>query len=119
MKASIKITSVGGGTITAGNFGDVTAGDFNFAIDKFGATDCEFDGNNSFFILYNGDNAANRNAFSSYTAYQFHLSGSTSGSLITKSFVDAILANNGVGESIVQLPEGVTITAWELGELNY
>jgi len=123
MKASIKITSVGGGTISGGpgQVGDVTAGDYNFPIENLGATDATFAGNNAMFIILNtstgpSDGSAALNA---YAAYKFHVSGSTNKGLLAKSFVDAILSNNGSGESVVKLPEGVTITAWEITDLLY
>mgnify|MGYP003139187674 CR=1 FL=1 len=120
MKASIKITSVGGGTIGAGNIGDVTAGDFNFPIENLGATDATFDGNNAMFILLNSSSGpGDTPGLTSYATYKFHVSGSTDQALLGKSFVDAILSNNGSGESKVKLPAGVTITAWEITDLLY
>jgi hypothetical protein len=121
MKGSIKIKSVGGATIGAGNFGDVTAGDFNFPIDCLGATDANYFGNDAIAVILNsssgpGDASA---GLGNYSTYKFYLNGSTSPTLINKAFVDAILANNGSGESIVQLPEGVTITGWEITDLIY
>jgi|EP01047_Picozoa_sp_COSAG01_P038697 hypothetical protein len=121
MKASIKITSVGGGTIGASNFGDVTAGDFNFPIECLGATDTAYGGNNAIFIIVNSSSGPSNGAaaLGSYAAYKFNVSGSTDKNLLNKSFIDAILSNNGSGESIVTLPEGVTITSWEIDELLY
>ncbi len=121
MKASIKITSVGGGTIGANNFGDATAGDFNFPIECLGATDSTYGGNNAMFIIVNSSSGPSEGStgLSSYAAYKFNVSGSTNKYLLNKSFVDAILSNNGSGESIVTLPEGVTITSWEIADLFY
>lgn len=119
MKASIKITSVGGATLNAGKYGSNQAGDFNFPIDKFGATDNAYDGDGGYNILLKGNTDARVDlAFSAYTAYKFFITGSTKAEN-AKAFSDAIINNNGSGESIVKLPAGAAFTGWEIGELNY
>tara|TARA_R100000951_G_scaffold114722_1_gene120619 strand:+ start:2556 stop:2918 length:363 start_codon:yes stop_codon:yes gene_type:complete len=120
MKASIKITSVGGGPLTAGNVGTQTAGDYNFPIDCLGATDVNYNGDSTMNILVNNSSGPGDSApVDNYSYYKFNVSGSTDRYLLNKSFVDAILSNNGSGESIVTLPEGVTITSWEIDALIY
>jgi hypothetical protein len=118
MKASIKITSAGGATLTAGVYGSNAAGDFNFPIDKFGATDNSYSGDGGYNILIKGNTDALNGAFGSYSAYKFYITGSTKAEN-AKAFSDAIVNNNGSGESIVKLPAGAAFTGWEIGELNY
>jgi hypothetical protein len=118
MKASIKITSAGGATLTAGVYGSNAAGDFNFPIDKFGATDNSYGGDGGYNILIKGNTDALNGAFLSYSAYKFYITGSTKAEN-AKAFSDAIVNNNGSGESIVKLPEGAAITGWEITQLLY
>lgn len=119
MKASIKITSVGGASLSAGAYGSNAAGDFNFPIDKFGATDNVFEGDEFYNILLKGNtDAAPNSSFNGYTSYKFHINGSTMAEN-GKAFSDAIINNNGSGESIVKLPAGAEITGWEISSVNY
>jgi len=119
MKASIKITSAGGATLTAGVYGSNAAGDFNFPIDKFGATDNSYSGDGGYNILLKGNTDAIVSlSFSAYTVYKFYITGSTKAEN-GKAFSDAIINNNGSGESIVVLPEGAAITGWEITQLLY
>jgi hypothetical protein len=119
MNASIKITSVGGATLSAGVYGSNQAGDFNFPIDKFGATDNVYNGDGAYNILLKGNTDATPNAsFGGYTSYKFYITGSTKAEN-GKAFSDAIVNNNGSGESIVKLPAGAEITGWEITNVNY
>jgi hypothetical protein len=119
MKASIKITSVGGATLTGGVYGSNQAGDFNFPIDRFGATDNSYSGDSAYNILLKGTtDAQNFTSFTSYAAYRFYITGSTKKEN-AKAFSDAIVNNNGSGESIVKLPAGAEITGWEIVGVNY
>ncbi len=118
MKASIKITSVGGATLSAGVYGSNQAGDFNFPIDKFGASDNVYSGDGGYNILLKGNTDALNGVFTSYTAYKFYITGSTKAEN-GKAFSDAIVNNNGSGQSIVKLPAGAEITGWEITALLY
>ena len=118
MKASIKITSAGGATLSGGVYGSNAAGEFNFPIDKFGATDNAYGGDGAMNILIKGETDALHGAFTSYSAYKFYITGSTKAEN-GKAFSDAIINNNGSGESIVVLPEGAAITGWEITGLLY
>lgn len=118
MKASIKITSVGGATLSAGVYGSNQAGDFNFPIDKFGATDNAYGGDGAYNIILKGNTDALNGAFTAYTSYKIYITGSTKAEN-GKAFSDAIINNNGSGESIVKLPAGAEITGWEIAEILY
>lgn len=118
MNASIKITSVGGATLSGGGYGSNQAGDFNFPIDKFGATDNNYSGDGAYNIILKGNTDALSGLFTSYTTYKIYITGSTKAKN-AKAFSDAIVNNNGSGESIVKLPAGAEITGWEITSLNY
>jgi len=119
MKASIKITSVGGATIPVGQFGSADAGSFNFPIETFAAFDGTYAGN-TVFIIVNSPTNGQLSGSTSYAALALVFStANPDQNGTTKAITDAVKNNNGSGESIIQLPSGVTCTGWYWDGLLY
>ena len=119
MEASIKITSAGGATIPAGKFGSADAGSFNFPIKTFAAFDGTYS-SSAVNIIVNSPTNGQEAGSVSYSALVLVFSAANPDQNgTTKAITDAIKNNNGSGESIIQLPSGVTCTGWYWGGLLY
>lgn len=120
MKASIKITSVGGATIPASQFGSADAGSFNFPIETFAAFDGTYGGNKVYILVNSPTNGKFDSGSSSYAALVLVFStANPDQDGTTKAITDAVKNNNGSGESIIQLPSGVTCTGWYWDNILY